>query len=87
MRSPQSSAFAFLVVPYIGTWIETAPLFITLTYNPVVPYIGTWIETPGGIAKKLLRSVVPYIGTWIETIGAGRRQKRASRRTLYRYVD
>ena len=32
-------------------------------------------------------SVVPYIGTWIETIGAGRRQKRAIGRTLYRYVD
>ena len=31
--------------------------------------------------------VVPYIGTWIETIGAGRRQKRAIGRTLYRYVD
>ena len=34
-----------------------------------------------------ISNVVPYIGTWIETIGAGRRQKRAIGRTLYRYVD
>ena len=33
------------VVPYIGTWIETAnSLFEDLKYI-VVPYIGTWIET------------------------------------------
>ena len=34
-----------IVVPYIGTWIETADN--TEEYQPpfVVPYIGTWIET------------------------------------------
>ena len=34
-----------MVVPYIGTWIETlfAERFDRCHY--VVPYIGTWIET------------------------------------------
>ena len=36
----------WLVVPYIGTWIETG-LFGSIGANKrqVVPYIGTWIET------------------------------------------
>ena len=33
------------VVPYIGTWIETAVLFYARLSVCVVPYIGTWIET------------------------------------------
>ena len=34
-----------MVVPYIGTWIETG-LNYDFRYNTiVVPYIGTWIET------------------------------------------
>ena len=34
-----------MVVPYIGTWIET-PRFVRLPLTiDVVPYIGTWIET------------------------------------------
>ena len=33
-----------MVVPYIGTWIETG-LNPDLIYGNVVPYIGTWIET------------------------------------------
>ena len=38
-------AIQYLVVPYIGTWIET---HATMAYDlgwTVVPYIGTWIET------------------------------------------
>ena len=34
-----------LVVPYIGTWIETAKLAELPDNAAVVPYIGTWIET------------------------------------------
>ena len=34
-----------LVVPYIGTWIETEINDINEHVNLVVPYIGTWIET------------------------------------------
>ena len=33
------------VVPYIGTWIETADDILSRTGEIVVPYIGTWIET------------------------------------------
>ena len=33
------------VVPYIGTWIETAVLEKSMKPEVVVPYIGTWIET------------------------------------------
>ena len=37
---------AGLVVPYIGTWIETNhPHKIPFAPYAVVPYIGTWIET------------------------------------------
>ena len=34
-----------LVVPYIGTWIETNLKKQGYTVTIVVPYIGTWIET------------------------------------------
>ena len=34
-----------LVVPYIGTWIETRKNKLLLPLVIVVPYIGTWIET------------------------------------------
>ena len=34
-----------LVVPYIGTWIETCIICRKRKANAVVPYIGTWIET------------------------------------------
>ncbi len=34
-----------LVVPYIGTWIETLISIAKGNVEKVVPYIGTWIET------------------------------------------
>ena len=34
-----------VVVPYIGTWIETQGGNYRKNQHPVVPYIGTWIET------------------------------------------
>ena len=34
-----------LVVPYIGTWIETLLSVQQWRASDVVPYIGTWIET------------------------------------------
>ena len=34
-----------IVVPYIGTWIETSTLTMRKYIAIVVPYIGTWIET------------------------------------------
>ena len=59
----------FLVVPYIGTWIETSSNNYVNNLYLVVPYIGTWIETGGDTASPLQEwTVVPYIGTWIETI-------------------
>ncbi len=39
-----------LVVPYIGTWIETKPYIQKIQHGNVVPYIGTWIETNNGQA-------------------------------------
>ena len=35
-----------IVVPYIGTWIETRKGYAEVIEYIVVPYIGTWIETP-----------------------------------------
>ena len=34
-----------MVVPYIGTWIETIAVGVAMIGLAVVPYIGTWIET------------------------------------------
>ena len=34
-----------MVVPYIGTWIETTCIRLFKSADGVVPYIGTWIET------------------------------------------
>ena len=34
-----------LVASFTDAWIETAPLFITLTYNPVASFTDAWIET------------------------------------------
>ncbi len=56
-----------LVVPYIGTWIETIYKCNTLMLHTVVPYIGTWIETYPLMKSRKGCRVVPYIGTWIET--------------------
>ena len=75
-----------VVVPYIGTWIETCQSARVFSQCRVVPYIGTWIETR---SKRLLLSiavVVPYIGTWIETDG-NLKDGLTVCRTLYRYVD
>ena len=55
-----------IVVPYIGTWIETEHLPKN-EYGYVVPYIGTWIETALSELVDAKSAVVPYIGTWIET--------------------
>ncbi len=76
-----------MVVPYIGTWIETLYKSRSKVRYLVVPYIGTWIET-----RHLLRSteraiVVPYIGTWIETVKDRQDNAGKESRTLYRYVD
>ena len=40
-----------MVVPYIGTWIETLNLPPLEDMEAVVPYIGTWIETTTGALK------------------------------------
>ena len=76
-----------IVVPYIGTWIETTARVICIWMPRVVPYIGTWIETPKKWSIGLSDIVVPYIGTWIETTVCVIGLTMISRRTLYRYVD
>ena len=76
-----------LVVPYIGTWIETN---MSIEFNAglqVVPYIGTWIETRPDNFIALSDVVVPYIGTWIETLPNSGAFSKERSRTLYRYVD
>ena len=76
-----------MVVPYIGTWIETERAPSELKALPVVPYIGTWIETLRATLGLFKSFVVPYIGTWIETLYLTPTLLAAPRRTLYRYVD
>ena len=76
-----------LVVPYIGTWIETYGYLVTAKNRYVVPYIGTWIETSSASTRILTGVVVPYIGTWIETLDRNNTLQMEKSRTLYRYVD
>ena len=45
-----------LVVPYIGTWIETKSTLKALPSSSVVPYIGTWIETKRGTTTREIGS-------------------------------
>ena len=47
------------VVPYIGTWIETAMRALEAELTVVVPYIGTWIETL--IAHRYNVVIVSYL--------------------------
>ncbi len=56
-----------VVVPYIGTWVETHAEGYGPQGECVVPYIGTWIETFEGLEDSSKPSVIPYIGTWIKT--------------------
>ena len=42
-----------MVVPYIGTWIETGGGGGGSVAWNVVPYIGTWIETDKNIWKYI----------------------------------
>ena len=77
-----------IVVPYIGTWIETLLSLVIGVSSLVVPYIGTWIETidDTDIAYKITfcRTLYRYVD-WnyckhsLNPLIAGR--------TLYRYVD
>ena len=48
-----------LVVPYIGTWIETEMPYEIKALHNVVPYIGTWIETVN--AFQQLRILMSYL--------------------------
>ena len=53
-----------MVVPYIGTWIETSVVIQRLYVFLVVPYIGTWIETAlSGLvdAKSARRTLYRYV--------------------------
>ena len=77
-----------MVVPYIGTWIETEERKKAQQQLDVVPYIGTWIETQKKLGLRgKLPVVVPYIGTWIETQKKVFDEMEKRCRTLYRYVD
>ena len=76
-----------LVVPYIGTWIETNTILWGLTTLTVVPYIGTWIET-GKIWdlswERPCRTLYRYVD-W--NINVHFTPSEMYGRTLYRYVD
>ena len=42
-----------VVVPYIGTWVETHAEGYGPQGECVVPYIGTWIETGVGVSMTI----------------------------------
>ena len=39
-----NSSVSYIVVPYVGTWIEISIWTPTVCTCWVVPYVGTWIE-------------------------------------------
>ena len=58
-----------VVVPLVGTWIETDRLAHFNPYTSVVPLVGTWIETGEDCRQGSDPArVVPLVGTWIETL-------------------
>ena len=76
-----------MVVPYIGTWIETRVLAILPEKMVVVPYIGTWIETRKDEIlsnPSLGRTLYRYVDWNAMPPGDG---SQSEGRTLYRYVD
>ena len=64
---PPASPRSALVVPLVGTWIETSDQFRSDIPGIVVPLVGTWIETLVEECRHNSYSVVPLVGTWIET--------------------
>ena len=59
-----SDRLKVIVVPYIGTWIETVLQNLSVKRPEVVPYIGTWIETISEIEggeKALCRTLYRYV--------------------------
>ena len=49
-----------VVVPYIGTWIETEGKSLDTVFGYVVPYIGTWIETTNCFTNLRLKCRTLY---------------------------
>ena len=47
-------SFNDIVVPLVGTWIETASKRLARFLNDVVPLVGTWIET-GSTGNRSVR--------------------------------
>ena len=76
-----------MVVPYIGTWIETPVLARKNVKKPVVPYIGTWIETTtrGTKARSVKRRTLYRYVDWNASLSRVWWVRLC--RTLYRYVD
>ena len=67
IHPPPSRRVFFLVVPYVGTWIEMRrKAQSALRLYTVVPYVGTWIEMEASAQEHWTTIVVPYVGTWIE---------------------
>ncbi len=57
-----------VVVPRVGTWIETGVYPGKRERQTVVPRVGTWIETLSESMFLNSYKVVPRVGTWIETM-------------------
>ena len=53
---------ASCVTPYVGVWIETFPLIISVLLLEVTPYVGVWIETLFIFYKF---KFVPSHPTWV----------------------
>ena len=64
------------VAPYVGAWIETIIMKLSVTYLKSHP---TWVRglKPANDIYLLTRRVAPYVGAWIETNHAHARTRNA----------
>ena len=46
---PELSRQLFAVAPYVGAWIETRQVSVSLLSLEVAPYVGAWIETSSSL--------------------------------------
>ena len=48
-----------LVVPLVGTWIETTRITSLISFFCVVPLVGTWLETACQLSLKMIQYIIP----------------------------
>ncbi len=55
-----------VVTPFVGVWIEIAPMDRLAQLQAVTPFVGVWIEIRRTMFNVAACYVTPFVGVWIE---------------------